>query len=450
MPAPPNLCSGCQRRLGAQALRVAGMAFHPQCYLCAACGKTLDKSVYPKAGKLYHESCYQQRFLPRCSHCRQTLTAAYTKDAQGRYHPECYTQLHQLFCSLCSTEIQGSYLYDHWGNKAHSAHDGQPTGQCHVCARLVASGLAESRQLSDGRLLCQPCARSEVQDFQAIQAAKLAVIARLQAVGFDYIPDYVKVSLSEDQQLLNQRMRSSPTANIHGLTRTVERQIPGYGLMLEHQIQIISGLPHIAFMGVMAHELLHVWIHENQLRHLSHAQVEGFCNLGTALMMQQAPAEEQALASVLLRRMAEDTDSAYGEGYRAMAWQLQQLGWPALLAALKDPDFVWPEPPAEAVQAREREMMSPPTAASAFAGKAPAKPALPSAQERLQALKQKYQQAAGSTVPAPAGPAKPPQVTATPAEAESEAARKVRERFAQKTRPTPQNSPKLGKLKKKK
>jgi hypothetical protein len=66
------------------------------------------------------------------------------------------------------------------------------------------------------------------------------------------IPDYIQVKLDEDQQLINQRLRASATGNIHGYTRTAQRNIPGYGLILEHGIHVLSGLPKVAFKGVLA------------------------------------------------------------------------------------------------------------------------------------------------------------------------------------------------------
>lgn len=444
-----SICSRCQRRLGPRAIRTSGKQYHPECFVCDACKQPLEASFYPKGNALYHQHCYEARFVPKCKHCGQAIQGEYNKDAQGRYHKACYLQLHQLFCNLCQQELQGRYLYDHWGNKAHPEHQGQPTGQCHVCARLERSDQPSGRRLSDGRLLCQGCHQSEVQHFQQVQQAKLEVISQMQAVGFDYIPDYIKVEFSEDQQLLNQRMQASPTGNIHGFTRTQQRHIPGYGLILEHSISVLSGLPKVAFMGVLAHELLHVWIHENNLRHLSHAEVEGFCNLGSALICHNDASE---LAQVLLQRMAEDPDLAYGEGYRAMAWRLQQMGWPALLAALRDPSQPLPEVPAEVLPPQTRSQTAPTGPASPTPPpQAPAvSPVSSESAERLKALREKFSQAAQQR---PAAPATEQRPAATNTATDSEALAKVRERFARKpaSQPAPpKGGNKLGSLKKKK
>ncbi|HEY9843771.1 MAG: protein DA1 [Candidatus Sericytochromatia bacterium] len=450
MVTAPTICTRCGKRLGPQVIRAGKAQYHPACFCCDHCKKPLEQSFVPRAQRLYHPACHDLLFVPRCSDCGQAIQGTYSHDAAGRYHPECYTRLHHLICSLCQQTLQGAYLLDHWGNKAHPEHQGVATGLCHVCARLMpAADSAAGRRLADGRLLCGGCHVSEIADFRQIQQAKLDVIAQMQAVGFAYIPDYIKVELSGDQQLLNERLRASPTGNIHGFTRTARRMIPGYGEILEHSISVLSGLPRVAFMGVLAHELLHVWIHEQNLDQLDHAQVEGFCNLGTALILKNALAgPDTALAGVLLQRMDEDPDPAYGDGYRAMEWRLGQLGWPGLLAALQQrAALADPEP--ELIRPKQKVETSP----EPVPAKAPAAPtATSAAAERLQALKQKLQQAAAPQSGAPQSAPKP---AASRPDVSPEVADKVRERFARPVsppKPPPKASDgkggKLGKLKK--
>lgn len=452
----PNICSRCQKRLGPQVIRTGGKQYHPHCFVCDHCKKSLEKTFYPRGERLYHPACHDKLFIPRCDHCGQSINGKYTHDSEGRYHPECYTQRHGLICAICSETIQGKYLYDHWGNKTHVEHADGPVRQCHVCARLMSATAAQGgRVLLDGRALCSACHSTEVSTFQEIQAAKLDVIGQMHQAGFDYIPDYIKVELSQDQQLLNQRMQASPTGNIHGFTRTAQRNIPGYGLILEHSISVLSGLPRVAFMSVLSHELLHVWIHENKLSHLSHAEVEGFCNLGAALILKEALNSKDApLAEVLLRRMSEDKDLAYGEGYRAMAWRLENSTWPDLIAALKNSAQPLIPAPAEVLKAKEYTTAPPPP-------KPPPVPKAPtaseSAAERLQKLKAEFQakaqQNSGGSIPTHTKPsATSPNRPSTEASASSEAADKVRARFAQKpvSKMKKGTGSKLGKLGKKK
>lgn len=312
------------------------MQFHTQCFVCDGCKKPLERSFQHKKERLYHPACYQRMFGLRCQHCRDVIEGSYVKDAAGPYHEACYQTLHDLQCALCNQAITGSYLQDPWHRKAHPEHAQGVTVQCHVCARLCRADQAKS--LADQRQVCEICQDTEVVTPAHIQQAKHAVLKHLKAVGFVYIPDYVKVEMYAEQALINERMRASATGNIHGYTRTAQRHIPQYGLILEHSIHVLNGMPRLAFMGVLAHELLHVWIHEQGLKHLTPPQVEGFCNLATALMYTQAVSpEDQALSTVLLQRLHEDPDPVYGEGYRLMASHLKRLGWPGLLEAMGQP-----------------------------------------------------------------------------------------------------------------
>lgn len=354
MSSPSAHCNRCRKPLTSQFIRAGQLRYHPACFICEACRQPLDKQFHTKGDRLYHPACYEKYFIPRCSHCREPMIGPYVKAEQGRFHPACYEETQGLYCCRCGAVIQGSYIFDLWGNKAHPQHQGQATPQCHICARLIGEKTSQGCvDLGDGRVTCGFCQASVPQDFQAMHQAKLDVIRQMHAVGFDYIPDYIRIQIAEDQTLLNQRLQASPTGNIHGYTRTAQRHIPQYGLILEHRIFVISGLPRVAFMGVVAHELLHVWINENQLQHLSPPQVEGFCNLATALIYDNDGSE---LAKVLLRRMEEDPDPVYGDGYRAMKQNLAQWGWPKLIAALKSPGAL----PAVQTPSRTSQPVAPP------------------------------------------------------------------------------------------
>lgn len=361
---PPHfLCTRCGQRLPTQCVRIAGMQFHTHCFVCDSCKKPLDKNIQHKKERLYHPECYQRLFAPRCKHCQTPIEGAYIKAEAGAYHKTCYESLHDLTCILCQASIEGPYLQDHWGQKAHPSHGQDPTASCHVCARLVQK--SQTKVLADQRLVCQGCQHTEIISPQQINQAKVEAIQLLQNVGFDYIPDYVKIEMYAQQALINERMRASATGNIHGYTRTAQRNIPGYGLILEHSIHVLNGMPRLAFMGVLAHELLHVWINERHLKHLKPLHVEGFCNLATALMYTQAATDQdRPLAEVLLQRLNEDPDPVYGDGYRLMSAELTQRGWPGLLAAMEIPGAFAEQSPAASPnesttpKAKEKEPLS--------------------------------------------------------------------------------------------
>lgn len=333
-------CDRCQQALNQDFHFQDGQLFHPVCYrqqyrlVCTHCQAELEAQWTEFQGKKYHPACYQQFVQPRCYHCQKPISGAYRQDSDALFHPVCYATRHDLFCNLCQQPLTDRYLTDLWGNKGHLHHGNLPTLQCQVCARLISQTTSNGGvQFGDGRVVCGICQITAIDDPQQVQQAKTSVLEQLKTVGFTYIPEYVAVTLAE-QHLLQWRMQASPSANIHGYTKTLDRQVPGLGLVREHSIFVLHGLPRVAFMGVLAHELLHVWLQEHRLNHLSKATTEGFCNLGSALIYQN---EGSPLAQVLLQRLWEDPDAVYGVGYRQMRPQLEKLGWPGLLAALLKP-----------------------------------------------------------------------------------------------------------------
>ena len=82
----------------------------------------------------------------------------------------------------------------------------------------------------------------------------------------------------------------------------------------------------------MAHELLHVWLHQNQIK-LSLSLTEGFCNLGSALIYDNANTK---LSKILKKSMSESNDPVYGRGYKYMNSLLEKHGWKKLLSIVRD------------------------------------------------------------------------------------------------------------------
>ena len=81
---------------------------------------------------------------------------------------------------------------------------------------------------------------------------------------------------------------------------------------------------------MLAHELLHVWLHQNKIR-LSPETEEGFCNVGRYLIYQN---DQTHFATIHLQAMENDPDPIYGAEYRKMKIKLKQKGWKNLILHL--------------------------------------------------------------------------------------------------------------------
>jgi hypothetical protein len=137
-----------------------------------------------------------------------------------------------------------------------------------------------------------------------------------------------------NQNILNKEVeRVHGRGSLRGLTLTTFRTItggPAAGTTFSHEVWVLSGLPVVECVSILAHEFGHVWLNENYIE-MSPPAVEGFCNL---LSMHLLNKETSKLADILRKNLAMSDDLVYGRGFREMNKQLDKLGWPGLIRDL--------------------------------------------------------------------------------------------------------------------
>ena len=232
-------------------------------------------------------------------------------------------------CSICLQPLDNTFSVDVWGNAFHTAHE-QEGVFCHSCSRIISQGVTQGGYIySDGRHLCSLCRLTAVNDDSVIQAAYLSVISQFEKVGIIHIPTDIPINLVELQKL-NQKAGKLSHIKLKGFTRID----PVFNKISQpdnsFQIFILFGLPRIEFESVLAHELLHIWLHQNQIK-LSLETEEGFCNLGRYLIYQN---DHTQFATIHLQAMENDPDPIYGLEYRKMKTKLKQKGWKNLILYL--------------------------------------------------------------------------------------------------------------------
>lgn len=352
-------CFFCKKNINSKYLKVGSYLFHPECFCCSHCKKKIDTQYNQKNGKFYHLSCYKKsynlicsycnnflsetwvnhenkkyheqcyikNYAPKCNICGLVITSKYTYDDEGKYHSECFKKSKLPSCNVCSLPLDGKYLRDNWNNLSHVSHNGYKTNICHSCSRIISIKTSNGGvKYDDNRYVCGICRITEVTTDEQINTSKLRVINNLNDVGFDYIPNYISVCLS-DKNTLNKRLGVSLEQNSHGYTKTIIKRENKKIVSIEHSIFILYGLPRLKFEAVLAHELLHVWLNERDIKMLS-KDIEGFCNLGAALIYQK---DGTANGNSFLKNMSEDSDPIYGDGYRKMSSKLNNLGWKGLI-----------------------------------------------------------------------------------------------------------------------
>ena len=222
-----------------------------------------------------------------------------------------------LKCTICLRTLTGEYSIDAWKNPFHTHHVKEGIF-CHSCSRIISQGITHGGfRYSDGRHLCSLCQISVVEEDSIIHTAYTSVLSQFNVVGIQHIPSDIPIELINLIEL-NEKCDQAH-GNLKGFTHTN----PSDETQSSHTIFILSGLPRIEFEAVLAHELLHVWLQEKQIK-LSPASTEGFCNLGRYLIYQN---DNTHFSSIHLKAMDNSKDSIYGIEYRKMKAKLEQKGW---------------------------------------------------------------------------------------------------------------------------
>ena len=218
---------------------------------------------------------------------------------------------------------------DAWGNTFHSRHENEGVF-CFSCSRIISEGVTQGGYIySDGRHLCSLCQTSVVKEDSVIQNSYHSVLTQLELVGLRNIPKKIPIELVNLHQL-NNNSGNIAHAKLKGFTRMELLNISKKNQTRTYQMFLLNGLPQIEFEAVLAHELLHVWVHQNNIV-LSSQLKEGFCNLGSYLIYNN---DDTHFSNIHLQAMSNFKDTVYGQGYREMKVQLEKLGWKKLISNL--------------------------------------------------------------------------------------------------------------------
>ena len=234
-------------------------------------------------------------------------------------------------CMICLQPLNGEISMDVWGNTFHSKHEKEGVF-CNSCSRIISQGVTQGGYVySDGRHLCSLCKITAVNNDSSIQTSYQAVITQFEEVGIINIVRNIPINLVSLQEL-NKQAGYMSHAKLKGFT-IIDPMIRKANQSVNiYEISILFGLPQIEFEAVLAHELLHVWLHQNKIM-LSSQLTEGFCNLGSYLIYNN---DNTHFSTIHLQAMSSYKNIVYGQGYREMRIQLEKLGWKKLISDLQN------------------------------------------------------------------------------------------------------------------
>ncbi len=351
-------CKGCGKPIDGFHVRVSGKTFHRECFTCHYCKKPIEGGYQKHFFNYFHPYCYKKKKGLKCDHCDGVLGDRWNVYEKGKYHPECFQRFIQPRCDICGRPIAGEHtveenkkyhlkcyknhklpkcdvclqplegrvIVDPWGNKSHAKH-GTKTISCDSCARIISDRTSNGGfKLSDGRFICGYCEPFSINTPGAANRLTPLVLSVLAEVGVSDFPRNISIVLTNSRELKKKSPSRQPDMT-RGLTQSHFNFLDHRRISSKHTIYILHGLPKLEFKGVLAHELLHVWLNEREIK-LSHQQTEGFCNLGSQLIYKK---EASRLADILLERLESNPDPNYGKGFRKMKKKLDKTGWAKLL-----------------------------------------------------------------------------------------------------------------------
>ncbi|RPJ81206.1 MAG: protein DA1, partial [Deltaproteobacteria bacterium] len=164
-----------------------------------------------------------------------------------------------------------------------------------------------------------------------IMKSRNTVLSMLHSIGISDIPATIPINIV-DMVNLKKYSKEEPNSNSKGFTTCLTTYKNNQAISKSQAIYILNGLPLLEFNGVLAHEMMHVWLHERDIK-LTEPETEGFCNLGAMKVYQDDGSE---FAKILLKNMEKNQDPIYGDGYQNMKKQLEKLGWEKLIRMIQN------------------------------------------------------------------------------------------------------------------
>jgi hypothetical protein len=265
-----------------------------------------------------------------CDYCRRVITGPYLVYEGRNLHERCYYDHYARYCGICGAALSGQYLTNSWGDAVCAVHLGQyPT--CEYCDRLVAEPLTgRGAHYPDGRNVCGHCESSAVADVREAYALLDTVKQELRLWGIEIDRELELVPIDKLRML---DVNSAIGKEAWGYT-DFKQTVSLFGLMNSEQITIymLSRLPRTVFLGVLAHELMHVWLYANAPADMDPGLTEGSCEYAAHLVLQNRP--DPYVKFLEEAREASD-DLVYGTGFRSVRDYAKQVGVPAWLGYLK-------------------------------------------------------------------------------------------------------------------
>ncbi|KAK8446281.1 hypothetical protein SEVIR_9G462700v4 [Setaria viridis] len=358
-PRGHRVCGRCKHEIGhGHYLSCMGIYWHPQCFRCCSCGHPIRETEFTLLGTdPYHKLCYKELHHPKCDVCLQFIPTNRSGLIEYRAHP-------------------------FWGQKYCPLHEQDRTPRCCSCEKMEPRN-TKYMSLGDGRSLCMECLGSAVMDTGECQPLYHSI--RDYYEGMNMKLDQQIPMLLVERQALNEAMEGESRGPHHmpetrGLCLSEEQTVSsilrrpriGGNRLLDMRTQpqkltrrcevtailVLYGLPRLLTGSILAHELMHGWLRLKGYRNLNAEVEEGICQVMSYLWLESeilpassrhAPSSsyassssssypptsskkggishtEKKLGEFFMHQIANDTSTAYGDGFRTAYAAVNKYG----------------------------------------------------------------------------------------------------------------------------
>lgn len=223
--------------------------------------------------------------------------------------------LHSLLsgrsCNVCGKMLHGEAYQDWSGNLACKEHN---ACFCSSCGRYYGS---KAKEVVPGEWLCETCVNN-LPDKAGVEKT------------ISYIRTFYKQQgLEVTSHIVLKGVTTAQMAHLHSKQARGFVELPpdadGYHIVVRRY------LSRAVLAMILSHELLHIWQFEHQI-FPPDAICEGFCNLGSYLVMQSI---HTPTAMGQIEMLNGDTDVVYGDGFRKMKEMYEQIGLASVIAYMQ-------------------------------------------------------------------------------------------------------------------
>ena len=281
------------------------ITINAQSKICYTCNKEIEANYLVVDDKNYHRHCFL------CEFCGKQIAEGYEKHEEKYYHTNCYTEKFVSKCDVCAKPLTGKFFVDAFDKKYHIQHENE-LKKCDNCTRLICQRITKgSVKYGDGRVICNICYRNSANgQFQYDNLLDI-VIKSLGKMGLNIDSENITIKAT-DRKGLKKAAGSDYSDMLKGYNNTNIRVTNG-NEKIKHTIYVLTLIPSEHIQSVVAHELMHIWLHQNTANNHEMALKEGSCNYVSYVYMKTLTSRE---AISITRLYGRNVDPIYGDGFR--------------------------------------------------------------------------------------------------------------------------------------